>query len=149
MLPILLALTVLLASLFPLTSIFYNAFGIFIGQGLPPGPQRYLNWLLAYGPFLFVAWYMLRSLNVSPFIDQLPRGRRLAKAGLWLYALYLFLALGGVVLSSIPYGGGSVPRVLSLLLVAVHAFLFLGLFVALVKELPAAQAQAASRSSET
>jgi hypothetical protein len=145
MLPILLALTVLLESLFPLASMIHNAFGIW----LPPSPLHYLSWLLAYGPVLFVAQYMLRSLNVSPFIDQLPRGRRLVKTGLWLYALYLLLALGGVVLSAIPYGGGSVPRVLGLLLVAVRAFLFFGLFVALVKELPAARAQAGSRSPET
>lgn len=139
MLPILLALTVLLASLFPLPSILYNTLGIIVGHGLLPGPQRYLSWFVTYGPFVIVSWYILRSLNVSPFVEHLARGRQLAKIGLWLYMLYLVLALGSFILSAIPYGGGSVPKVLGLLLVAVHAFLFSGLFIALFKELPAAQ----------
>ena len=139
MLPLTLALMVLLAHLFPLPLILFDTLGIVVGEGLLPGPQKYLHWLITYGPFFIVSWYVLRGLNIAPFVGQLVRGRRLAKAGLWLYGLYLFLALGGFLLSAIPYGGGHVPKILGLLLVAVHGFLFAGLFVSLIKELPAAQ----------
>lgn len=139
MLPLIFALTVLLASLFPLPSILNNTLGIIIGQSLLPGPKLYLYWFITYIPFIPVSWYMLRRLNVGPYVEQLPQGRRLAIIGVLLYLLYLFLAVGGFILSAIPYGGGAVPRALGLLLVAVHALLFSGLFVALFKELPTAQ----------
>ena len=137
-----LALTVLLATLFPVTLLLYDTLGIIVGSDLPRGIQGYIGWAIDYGPASLFSWWALRRLNVEPFAQQLVSGRRLIRIGLVLFGVYLFLALGGFVISAIPYGGGTVPRILGLLLAAVKGFLFAGIAIALCEELPAARARA-------
>ena len=131
-----LALAVLLAQLFPISVILYDSLEIIPGAALPAGLHAVLTWAIDYGPALLVAWWCLRRLGVHRVANELAAGRRFIKAGLLLYAIYLLLAASGLLVSAMPYGGGTIPRVLGLLLSAVRAFLFLGVVAALVYELP-------------
>lgn len=140
MLPLTIALTVLLSSLFPLITIIHGVSGVLIHQHVAHGwwgPIVY--WSICYGPWLAISSYLLRRLKIASFAPQLSRGIRLAKIGLVIYAVYLVLVSADFVMRSIPYGGHSVFSILQLVAVFGRAFLFAGLALALVSELPAAE----------
>ncbi len=141
MLILTLAFGVLLAHLFPLTTILYNATGIVLGGGLRPGAAYLVTWVLNYGPALALAWWSLNQLGIPRIAERLPRGRGLATTGVVAYVVYFALSTGGLLMSAIPYGGGFSIRLLGLLLVIAQALLFAGLFVAVCKEIPVARAR--------
>ncbi len=152
MIPLTIALTILLSSLFSLDLIIYMVSGVVIHKGIAPawwGPIVYC--LVVYGPLLAIAWYVLRRLKIATFAAQLSRGILLAKIGLGIYAMYLALVFVGFILNSIPYGGSSAIGIFGIIPVIGRAFLFAGLAVALISELPAAERAAihAGRGSGT
>lgn len=130
------ALAVLLAQLFPLHFIIFEAFNISFSIPSLPGPRYMLDIILNYGPSLVIARWLLYRVGVPPVADKLTYGHRWIKIGIRLFLLYLILAFAGFLMSAVPYGGGAVPRVLSLVLVAAKALLFFGLVQSLVVELP-------------
>lgn len=144
MIPLTIALTILLSSLFSLDLIIYMVSGVVIHKGMAPawwGPIVYC--LVVYGPLLAIAWYVLRRLKIATFAAQLSRGILLAKIGLGIYAMHLALVFVGFILNSIPYGGRSAIGIgigiFGMIPVIGRAFLFAGLAIALISELPAAE----------
>lgn len=143
MLSLILALTVLLADLFPVFRIVYSLPGISGIEG--ELSSMLLALLVDYGPALAVSQWCLRKLDVAPFVDQLPRGRKWIHRGIVLFAVYVALAVAGPFLTRAFYGIGLVGHVSDLLSMVAKGFVFAGLAVALCKELP--MAQRASRAN--
>jgi hypothetical protein len=90
---------------------------------------------IGYGISLLVAWWAMNALGVRPFVDRLPRGKRLMQIGLAAYLVHFLLSLFSLPdlrLDSFSRGATQLP------LLAARACLLAGLLVALCVELPRA-----------
>jgi hypothetical protein len=125
------------AGLFPLLSVWDHLAGIVVVL-----PQwQVLEFLGRPVTALLLAAWVLRMLDRRGVLRPQPTPG-LARAACWVLAGYLLLAPAGMVLSAIPYGGGSVPPAVRLLLPIVQLLGLLGLVLAIRRSAPAAPALA-------
>ena len=124
-----------------ISSLFSIPWAAWVGQFWPPFGSgivsNVVGLVLNFAPALAIAYWALSRLDIVVAARDLTGGKRLIVFGLISYVVYWLLAFSGVLLSAVPYGGGTVPAFIVALQLVPKALLVAGLWKALLYELPA------------
>ena len=131
-----------------ISSLFSFPWGEMVGFILPPAFRfglvpLLLSLLFSLALPVVIARWALNRLGVQGAASRLVGGRRLIAWGIGFYVAYWLLTSSGFLLSAIPYGGGAVPGGLIFVQFLAKGLVLVGLWKALLYELPSINSQVA------